>query len=117
MNIEDFRTQCLLLKGSEETFPFDEDTLVFKVGGKMFALISLSSPYSCNLKCDPDYARELRETYQAVTPGFHMNKSHWNTVAFNQDVDDQLLIDLLKHSYQAVLKSLPKKTQLLVQES
>jgi predicted DNA-binding protein (MmcQ/YjbR family) len=98
-----------------EHFPFDNDTLVFKVGDKMFALSSLlkweQSTPTVNLKCEPDLALELRASYDAVQPGFHMNKKHWNTVTFNQDVDDEKLKDLIDHSYNLVFKSLSLKLQ------
>jgi predicted DNA-binding protein (MmcQ/YjbR family) len=81
MNIEEVRNFCLKLNGTEEDYPFGENTLVFKVGGKIFALTSLDSiPLQINLKCDPEKAVELRETYDSVIPGYHMNKRHWNTV-------------------------------------
>lgn len=111
MHIEQFRDFCLSLKGTEETFPFGEDTLVFKIMGKMFALTSFSEPDRCNLKCNPEYALELRADYAAVTPGFHMNKSHWNTIMYNMDLSDKLLLELVQHSYDLVVSSLPKKTQ------
>jgi predicted DNA-binding protein (MmcQ/YjbR family) len=111
MHIEQFRDFCLSLKGAEETFPFGEDTLVFKIMGKMFALTSFSEPDRCNLKCNPEYALELRADYTAVTPGFHMNKSHWNTIVYNMDLPDKLLLELVQHSYDLVVSSLPKKTQ------
>jgi len=83
MDIEQFRTYCLQQKGVTEEFPFDEVTLVMKVMGKMFALTGLDSErFTVNLKCDPDYALELREQYEEIIPGWHMNKSHWNTVDF-----------------------------------
>ena len=107
---------CLGLPHTEDTFPFDKDTMVFKVKGKMFALTSLSdweneNP-SVNLKCDPDKALELREQYDAVKPGYHMSKIHWNTVHINQDVNDKLLTSMIKDSYQLVWNSLPKKDRL-----
>lgn len=111
MNIEQFRTYCITKNRVEETFPFDADTLVFKIGGKMFALISLSNPNSVNLKCEPEKAVELRATYQAISPGFHMNKTHWNTVHFNQDAPDKLILELVDHSYNLVFKKLTKKQQ------
>jgi predicted DNA-binding protein (MmcQ/YjbR family) len=81
MNIEQIREYCLKKKGVTEEFPFDEETLVFKVMGKIFILASLDSiPLQFNLKCDPEKAIELREEYEAVQPGYHMNKRHWNTV-------------------------------------
>lgn len=112
MNIEDFYTYCLSKKGVTEDFPFDKDTLVFKVGGKMFALTSLKKweegDHSVNLKCNPEYALELRAEYQAVQAGYHMSKVHWNTVHFNKDVSDKMILELVDHSYDLVLKSLPK---------
>lgn len=111
MNIELLRDYCLAKKEVEETFPFDEDTLVFKVLGKAFALISLKEPDSVNLKCDPEKAVELRQTYEAVQPGYHMNKKHWNTVYFNLDLSDKELRFLIDHSYEMVVKGMPKKTQ------
>jgi predicted DNA-binding protein (MmcQ/YjbR family) len=115
MNLETYYEYCLSKKGVTEHFPFDEDTLVFKVGGKMFALSSLlqwerGSP-SVNLKCDPERAQELRADYDAIQPGFHMSKIHWNTIAVNQDVPTHLLKELIDHSYDLVFKSLTKKIQ------
>ncbi len=109
MNIELFREYCLSKKGVEETLPFGEDTLVYKVMGKMFALTSFSEPDRCNLKCSPDYALDLRAEYSAVIPGYHMNKSHWNTIFFNQDVSDKLILELVDHSYELVVSGLTKK--------
>ncbi len=116
MNIELLRDYCLTKKEVEETFPFDEDTLVFKVLGKAFALISLKEPDSVNLKCDPERAIELRQTYEAVKPGYHMNKKHWNTVYFNLDLSDKELRLLIDHSYDMVVKGMPKKMQLMLSE-
>jgi predicted DNA-binding protein (MmcQ/YjbR family) len=115
MNLETFYEYCLSKKGVTEHFPFDEDTLVFKVGGKMFALSSLlqwekGNP-SINLKCDPERAQELRAEYDAIQPGFHMSKVHWNTIAVNSDVSNALLKELIDHSYELVFKSLTKKIQ------
>lgn len=109
MHIEILTNHCLTKKSVEQTFPFDEDTLVFKVAGKMFALISLSDPHSVNLKCDPSISVELRQEYEAVQPGFHMDKNHWNTVHFNQDLSDKEILKLVDHSYECVVKKLPKK--------
>jgi predicted DNA-binding protein (MmcQ/YjbR family) len=115
MNLETFYEYCLSKKGVTEHFPFDEDTLVFKVGGKIFALSSLlqwekGSP-RMNLKCDPERAQELRAEYDAIHPGFHMSKLHWNTIEANKDVPDILLKELIDHSYELVFKSLTKKIQ------
>lgn len=109
MNIESFRDYCLAKPGVTEGFPFDERTLVFKVMGKMFALTNVDLFQSINLKCDPEYAIELRETFQAVKPGYHMSKKHWNTVTVEGDLTEKLLIDLIDHSYGLVVKSLTKK--------
>lgn len=115
MNIQNFYDYCLAKKGVTEHFPFDEDTLVFKVGGKMFALSSLSQwekgEASVNLKCDPERALELRAMYDGINAGYHMSKVHWNTVIVNSDVEPKLLKELIDHSYELVLKSLTKKLQ------
>lgn len=111
MNIEAFRSYCLQKKGVKEDFPFGEQTLVFKVQGKMFALANIDLFESVNLKCDPTRAIELRETFRGVLPGYHMNKKHWNTVRVFEDVNDELLMELIDHSYNLVVKSLPKRLQ------
>ncbi|MBA3900230.1 MAG: MmcQ/YjbR family DNA-binding protein [Bacteroidetes bacterium] len=114
MNIEEFREFCLQKKGVEETFPFDENTLVFKVMGKMFALVDVDTFESINLKCEPERAIELREHYAGIIPGFHMNKKHWNTIKMDDSVPEQLVIELINHSYELVAGSLTKilKAQL-----
>jgi predicted DNA-binding protein (MmcQ/YjbR family) len=110
MHIEAFREYCLSKPGVEECFPFDEVTLVFKVMGKMFALTGLDSDeFSVNLKCDPDRALDLREQYDEVQPGYHMNKQHWNTVSFEGSLPQALLTELIDHSYNLVRASLPAK--------
>lgn len=115
MNLEIYYEYCLSKKGVTEHFPFDQDTLVFKVGGKMFALSSLSQwekgQPAVNLKCDPDRALELRAEYDDIQPGFHMSKTHWNTIAVNQSVSDHVLKELIDHSYELVFASLSKKLQ------
>lgn len=115
MNIQQLYEFCLSKKGVTEHFPFDEDTLVFKVGGKMFCLTSLkvweSGTPSMNLKCDPEKAIELRAEYEAIRPGYHMSKVHWNSVDFNMDVSDKMMCELINHSYDLVFKSLTKKSQ------
>ena len=120
MNLENFYEYCLSKKGVTEHFPFDKDTLVFKVGGKMFALSSLEhwekGEASVNLKCDPDRAAELRAEYDDIRPGFHMSKVHWNTVSINRVVSDALVKELIDHSYDLVFKSLTKKLQNEIQE-
>ncbi|MFN8205855.1 MAG: MmcQ/YjbR family DNA-binding protein [Bacteroidales bacterium] len=109
MDAEEIREYCLAKKGVTESFPFDEVTLVFKVGGKMFALVSLDGDLGINLKCDPELAIELRERYTSVTPGFHMAKSHWNTVQIDGTVSDKLIREWVDHSYDLVKSSLPRK--------
>lgn len=95
-----------------EEFPFDETTLVFKVGGKMFALTGLANTeFKVNLKCDPDRSVELRESYESIAPGFHMNKKHWNTLLIDGSFSDELFIELIDHSYDLVLRGLPKKVR------
>lgn len=113
MNIEQFRNYCLSKKGVEETFPFGEDTLVFKVMSKMFALTGLEThPASANLKCDPERAIELREEFDGlIRPGYHMSKVHWNTVELERNIPHELLTELIDHSYNLVVKSLTKKLQ------
>lgn len=115
MNLETFYEYCFSKKGVTEHFPFDKDTLVFKVGGKMFALSSLlqweKGAPSVNLKCDPEYAQELRAQYDDVQPAFHMSKVHWNTIAINSDVSDKLVKEWIDDSYDLVFKSLTKNTQ------
>ena len=115
MNIETYFEYCLSKKGVTEHFPFDQDTLVFKVGGKMFALSSMKAwengNPSLNLKCDPDRAEELRAQYDDIEPGFHMSKTHWNTVKINRAVTDTFLKELIDHSYELVFNSLTKKIQ------
>ncbi|MFI0430288.1 MmcQ/YjbR family DNA-binding protein [Mariniflexile sp. HMF6888] len=113
MNIEQLHEYCIKKKGVTEDFPFDEDTLVFKVLGKMFALVGLkkweSGEKTINLKCDPDYAEELRAEYSSIQPGFHMNKKHWNTVSIKDgDLSPKFILELIDHSYDMVVKSMPK---------
>lgn len=109
MNIEQFCEYCLSLPGVTEEFPFGEQTLVYKVAGKMFALTDLEEFSSVNLKCDPDEAVELRERYEGVTPGYHMNKKHWNTVDMHSNIPNKLILEWIKNSYDLVVASLPKK--------
>ncbi len=112
MDIELFRSSCLALVGAEESMPFGDGALVFKVGAKMFALLRLDpNEHSVNLKCDPQRALELREEYpDHIIPGYHMNKKHWNTLYLDH-LGDSLILELLKHSYDLVFQSLPKKVR------
>ena len=114
MNIECIREYCLSKKGTSETFPFDESTLVFKVLDKIFALTGLDRiPTQINLKCDPEYTLELRDQHSDITGGYHMNKKHWNTVSPVpiSDVPPKLFWELLLHSYSTVRNSLPVKVR------
>lgn len=109
MNVEAYRDYCLSKPFVTESFPFDSETLVFKVGGKMFALAGVNVFVSVNLKCEPERAIDLRETYNGVKPGWHMSKKHWNTITIESDVPTPLLKELIDHSYELVYQSLPKK--------
>lgn len=110
MNIETLREYCLSKKAAEEGFPFGEDTLVFKVKGKIFLLVSLaSSPLQFNAKCESEKAIELREQYDAVQPGYHMNKKHWNTVIVDGRLSTALLKEMIDDSYNLIVQSLPNK--------
>ena len=116
MHIEQLRNFCFEKKGVTEHFPFDAVTLVFKVKGKMFLLTSLDSwengDQKINLKCDPEKAIELRESYEDITAGWHMSKKHWNTVALNTgNISDDFVVKLINHSYELVVKGLTKKMQ------
>lgn len=109
MNIEEFRTYCLNLKGTTEELPFDEKTLVFKVMGKMFVLTNIDVFEQINIKCDPEKAIELREQYEDVIPGYHMSKKHWNTVILHNTIDDKNIYAWIKDSYDLVVAKLTKK--------
>ncbi len=108
MNIESFRTYCLNKKGVTEEFPFDEETLVLKVMGKMFALTGINGFSSINIKCVPEKAVELREQYASVQPGYHMSKKHWNTVLIDGSIPDKLLRQWIDDSYQLVVAGMTK---------
>ncbi len=110
MNIEELREYCIAKPYVEETFPFDEETLVFKVMGKAFLLTGISGhPLRFNVKCNPEYAIELREKYNYVLPGYHMNKQHWNTIVCEGSANKKLLKQWIDDSYQLIVDSLPKK--------
>ena len=110
MHIEAFRLYCLGLKGVEESLPFNREILVFKVMGKMFAATSLNEEeFRVNLKCDPEWAIDLRASYPDIIPGWHMNKKHWNTVYLERDtIEEELIIRLIDHSYERVVSGLKK---------
>jgi len=106
---ERLREQCLGLPGAREEFPFGDEVSVFKVGGKMFALSHLDGePLQVSMKCDPELAVQLRSAYEAITPGYHLNKRHWNTITLDGSVPDDMVADLVGDSYDLVVASLPK---------
>lgn len=104
MDIELLREYCISKKNVTESFPFGEDTLVFKRDGKIFALVNLEGDLSINLKCEPALAVELRERYASVIPGYHMNKTHWNTIYLDGSVPDREIFSWIDHSYERVSK-------------
>ena len=109
MDIESAREYCLTKKAAAEGFPFGEDFWVVKVMGKMFACINLETPDRITLKCDADYALELRDHYNAVEPAWHFNKKYWNQVFFDCDADERLIRHLIDHSYEEVIKKFTRK--------
>lgn len=109
MDIESIRHHCLAKPEVTEGFPFGKDVLVFKVNGKMFALMNLEGHLSINLKCDPETAIELREHYAGVLPGYHMNKKQWNTVMLDFSIDSALIKQWIDDSYHLVIQNMPKK--------
>jgi predicted DNA-binding protein (MmcQ/YjbR family) len=118
MNIEELREYCLSLEGVTESLPFDEFSLVMKVQGKMFALIPLENTETqITLKCDPELAVRLREEYEAVTPGYHFNKKHWNTVRIGSSVSRRFLCQMIQDSYNLVVSGLPKKLREELREA
>ena len=111
MNIEEYRDFCLSFAGTTEDMPFDDNVLVFKVLGKMFALTDINQFESINVKCDPEKAVELREKYTCVIPGYHMNKKHWNTIIMDGEMPDHEVQEWITHSYDLVVAKLPKKAR------
>ena len=114
MNIEQLREHCLAIKGAEECMPFDEDTMVYKVMSKMFAFFSLTprnGEFWLVLKCNPERSVELRERYHGISKGYYSNTQLWNTVVINSDVPDPLIVELIQHSVDEVIKKLPKYKQ------
>lgn len=116
MNIEELRIFCLSLKGTTEDLPFDDNTLVFKVMGKMFALTDINEFASVNLKCEPEKAIELREKYSSVRAGYHMNKKHWNTIEVNGELTDAEMKEWILHSYELVANKLSKAEKAILNE-
>jgi predicted DNA-binding protein (MmcQ/YjbR family) len=108
MDLQTIREHCLVKPGVEETFPFDAETLVFKVMGKMFLLTNIELPESINIKCDPEKAVDLRERYNDVQPGWHMNKKHWNTISLLGNLRNDLILQWIDDSYDLVVNSLKK---------
>jgi predicted DNA-binding protein (MmcQ/YjbR family) len=104
MDTESLREYCISKNSVTESFPFDEETLVFKVADKIFALVSLEGELTINLKCDPCFALELRERYPAVTPGYHMNKKHWNTIVVDGSISDKEIFSWIDDSYELVAR-------------
>ena len=112
MNAESFRAFCLSKTAATEGTPFGPEDIVFKVAGKMFAILALEEvPPRVNLKCDPDLALELRDRYEQVEPGYHMNKKHWNTVVLDGVIPEREIRKMIDHSYELVVQSLPKAKQ------
>jgi len=109
MQLDELRDFCLSFKGVTEALPFDHSTLVFKVFDKIFLLTNLDEFASINVKCNPELAIDLRERYNAVRAGYHMNKKHWNTILLHDDMPDKEIIQQIVHSYQLIVSNLPKK--------
>ena len=116
MNIETYREYCLSKKEVTESFPFDETTLVMKVLNKMFALTDLEDEFKISLKCDPEKAVELRESYDFIVPAWHFNKKHWNTIILNDSISDRFIKELIDHSYDIVISKMTKKDQKRISE-
>lgn len=109
MDKHELKNRCLGCRGASEEFPFGDEVSVFKVSGKMFALCALDGePLELSVKCDPELAVQLRSAYPAVTPGYHLNKRHWNTITLDGSLPDEMVADLLGDSYDLVVASLPK---------
>jgi predicted DNA-binding protein (MmcQ/YjbR family) len=111
MDIEKLREYCLAKPATEEGFPFDSDTLVIKAGGKIFAFLPLEHGDRISLKCDPDRAVELRAQWEEIEPGYHLNKQHWNSVMLRGRLPAELILELVDHSYDLIVKSLTKKVR------
>lgn len=116
MTLSYLRDYCLKKPGTSEDTPFDANTLCFRVGGKIFAITDLEDFAFVNLKCDPERSIDLREQFSGITPGYHMNKKWWNSVAVLGEVPDSLILELVDHSYSLILHSLPKKVQAEIRE-
>lgn len=111
MNIESIRDYCLSLPSTDEHFPFDETTLVFRVAGKIFASVALDNPDWLVVKCDAEYTIELREKYSEIEGAWHWNKKYWNQVRLTGTLSDDMIVSLINHSYEQVVKKLPKRVR------
>ncbi|MCX6353094.1 MAG: MmcQ/YjbR family DNA-binding protein [Bacteroidetes bacterium] len=112
MNIEEITEYCLAKSGAEESFPFGEMDLVVKVGNKIFTIIDLHPPYTMNLKCNPERVEELRAENPDIQPGYHMNKKHWNTLNLEGSLSQKMIFEMIDHSYDLIVASLPKAIQI-----
>ena len=118
MDATELRRWCLQQAGAIEDFPFGPEHSVFKVAGKMFALSALDrAPLEVSVKCEPELAAQLRHTYPAIRPGYHLNKRHWNTIAIDGSLPDQLVRDLVEDSYALVVSALPQRLREQVERS
>lgn len=111
MNFEDIYSHCISKPNVQQDFPFDEKTLAFKIGGKIFLLIDSKNPISINVKCDPEKAIELRERFEGIQPGYHMNKKHWITINLNVGIPQPIIEACIDDSYILVYQSLSKKVR------
>ncbi|MDL1884718.1 MmcQ/YjbR family DNA-binding protein [Anaerolineae bacterium CFX8] len=117
MDRNELRLYCLSRRAAVEDFPFGDDVAVFKVAGRVFALLPAAGPVRISLKCDPTWAVVLRQTYPAVKPGWHLNKKHWNTVEVDGSIADDEILEMVEHSYQLVVKGLTKAERACLEES
>lgn len=111
MDIEKYRQFCLSLKEATEGTPFDEKTLLFSIKGKMFSSTNIETFELINVKCEPEKAIELREEFEAVIPGYYMNKKHWNSIKMDNTISDQQIQEWIENSYELVVSTLPQKVQ------
>jgi predicted DNA-binding protein (MmcQ/YjbR family) len=116
MNFENIYSHCISKPFVQEDFPFDNKTLVFKIGGKIFLLINSENPTSINVKCNPEKGIELRERFEGIQPGYHMNKKHWITISLTKGISQKVILECINNSYELVLKSLPKKQQTVLSQ-
>jgi predicted DNA-binding protein (MmcQ/YjbR family) len=111
MDLKEYKNYCKSFMGVTEEYPFDETTLVYKVKGKMFTLTEINTFHIISVKCDPDDAQIIRQMFESVIPGYHLNKEHWNSIKIDGRIPDTLLKEWIKDSYNLVVRSLPKKIQ------